>query len=179
MQSTNASGCSITTNWNYSARVHHPIPTSSALPIPQKCTPHVTNSFQLVGTLISPIRIQTFTGLLILLPFMVAKVLTALIGWIGGSSNPAPICFIIRFLWSRFRLTPCTLTHALTLHFTTLLYHARSLHISMIIQSQNTSSYILEKRSSIYLHPDFFISFFLGTPRGMTVFFLTCSYHSF
>jgi uncharacterized protein (DUF2236 family) len=88
-----------------------------------------------------------------LLPFTVARVVAALMRQIGGSFNPAPICFIIRLLWSRFQLTLCTLMHALTLHFTTLLYRARSLPISMKIQSQNTGSYILDKRSLIYLQP--------------------------
>ena len=180
MQSTSASGCNITTNRKYLAHVHRPIPTSSALPIPPKRTLHVTNSFHFVGTLISPTWIPTFMGPSILLPFMVAKVVTALISRIGGSSNPAPICFIIWFLQLRFWPTWCMLTHALILHFTTLLYHTKSLHISMIIQCQNTGSYILNKRSSIYLQPlPFSFWFFLGTPRGLRVCFPTCSYHSF
>ena len=118
MQSTSASGCNITTNRKYLAHVHRPIPTSSALPIPPKRTLHVTNSFHFVGTLISPTWIPTFMGPSILLPFMVAKVVTALIRQSGGSSDPTPICFIIRFLWSRFQPTPCTLAHAPILHFT-------------------------------------------------------------
>ena len=167
MQSTNTSGCNITTNQNYLAHVHCPKPTSSALPIPPKRTRHVTNSFHFVGTLISPTWIPTFTGPSILLPFMVAKDVTALIRRIGGLSDPASICFITWFLWLRFRPTPCTLTHAPILHFTTLLCHARYLHLSMTIQCQNTGSYILDKRSSIYSQPLPFIFYFFWEPLGV------------
>lgn len=153
MPQINASGCSITINWISLGSVHCLTPISSALLIPPKHTHYVTNSFRFVVIQISPIRIHIYTVPLTSLLLMVAKVMTVLIRRIGRFFAPAPLCFTIQFLPSRFRPTQSTLTHALTLHSNIPPFHAIHLSTYTMCQNQNTGSYILDKRSSIYSQP--------------------------
>jgi hypothetical protein len=174
MPQINASGCSITTNWNSLSSVHRLTPISSALPIPPKHTHYVINSFHFVVIQISPIQIPTSTVPSTSLLLMVAKVVTVLIKRIGGFFAPAPLCFTIRFLPSRFRPTQSTSTHAPTLHSEIPLFHAMHLSTCTMRQNQNTGSYILDKRSWIYSQPPpFFLLDFFLVPLGYDGFFST------
>jgi hypothetical protein len=168
MPQINASGCSITINRNSLGSVHHLTPISSALPIPPKHTHYITNSFRFVVIQISPIRIHIYTVPLTLLLLMVAKVVTVLIRLIGRFFAPAPLCFTIRFLPSRIRPTQSTLTHALTLQSNIPPFHAMHLSTCTMCHNQNTGSYILDKRSSIYSQPTplFLLDFFFLVPLG-------------
>ncbi len=88
---------------------------------------------------------------------IIARVVTVLIKQIGGFFAPAPLCFTIRFLPLRFRPTQSTLTHVPTLHSNIPLFHAMHLSTCTMCQNQNIGSYILDKRSSIYLQPPHFL----------------------